>query len=113
MPANSPTLSYRANPINRCFFCKSNLYRTLSGLADGAIASGTNCDDLADFRPGLAAAANHNVCHPYVEAGMTKIRCSCPCSVRSSSTNWPNCPHRLACPAASKLDFQSMRAICS
>ena len=63
---------YRANPINRCFFCKSNLYRTLSDLADGAIASGTNCDDLADFRPGLAAAANHNVCHPYVEAGMTK-----------------------------------------
>ncbi len=64
--------NYRANPINRCFFCKSNLYRTLSSLADGDIASGTNCDDLSDYRPGLEAAANHDVCHPYVEAGMTK-----------------------------------------
>lgn len=63
---------YRANPVNRCFFCKSNLYRTLSQMSDGAVLSGTNCDDLGDYRPGLEAARNHNVRHPYVEAGIDK-----------------------------------------
>jgi uncharacterized protein len=63
---------YRANPINRCFFCKSNLYRTLSAMSDGTVLSGTNCDDLGDYRPGLEAARIHNVRHPYVEAGIDK-----------------------------------------
>lgn len=63
---------YRANPLNRCFFCKSNLYRTLSAMSEGIVVSGTNCDDLTDFRPGLEAARLHNVHHPYVDAGMTK-----------------------------------------
>jgi pyridinium-3,5-biscarboxylic acid mononucleotide sulfurtransferase len=63
---------YRANPINRCFFCKSNLYRTLSAMSEGTVLSGTNCDDLGDYRPGLEAARNHNVRHPYVEAGIDK-----------------------------------------
>ncbi len=63
---------YRANPINRCFFCKSNLYKTVHQFADGVIMSGTNCDDLEDFRPGLDAAAKNSVRHPYVEAGMAK-----------------------------------------
>ncbi|MFY0613665.1 MAG: adenine nucleotide alpha hydrolase [Hyphomicrobiaceae bacterium] len=64
--------AYRANPINRCFYCKSNLYRTLGDLSDGFVLSGTNCDDLGDYRPGLEAARNHNVRHPYVEAGFAK-----------------------------------------
>ncbi len=63
---------YRANPVNRCFFCKSNLYRTLNTLSDGIVLSGTNTDDLGDYRPGLEAARNHNVRHPYVEAGINK-----------------------------------------
>jgi len=63
---------YRANPVDRCFFCKSHLYETLSGLCKGLVLSGTNCDDLGDYRPGLKAAANNAVRHPYVEAGMTK-----------------------------------------
>lgn len=63
---------YRANPINRCFFCKSNLYRTLSAMSDSTVLSGTNCDDLGDYRPGLEAARVHNVRHPYVEAGIDK-----------------------------------------
>ncbi len=63
---------YRANPVNRCFFCKSNLYETLNELAEGIVMSGTNRDDLGDYRPGLQAAANNGVRHPYVEAGMTK-----------------------------------------
>lgn len=63
---------YRANPVDRCFFCKSHLYGTLGRLADGTVLSGTNTDDLGDYRPGLKAAADHNVRHPYVEAGLAK-----------------------------------------
>lgn len=63
---------YRANPVNRCYFCKRNLYSTIAGLADGPVASGTNCDDLQDFRPGLTAASDYGVVHPYVDAGLGK-----------------------------------------
>lgn len=64
--------SYRANPVNRCYFCKSNLYDRIGGLSSGVIASGTNVDDLGDFRPGLKAAAERNVVHPFVEARISK-----------------------------------------
>jgi uncharacterized protein len=66
---------YRANPANRCFFCKTNLYGAIAARAgDGAgvIVSGTNTDDLADWRPGLEAAAAHGVRHPFVEAAIAK-----------------------------------------
>ncbi len=63
---------YRANPVNRCYFCKRNLYNAIAGLTEGSIASGTNCDDLKDFRPGLSAAKERGVLHPYVEAGLGK-----------------------------------------
>jgi len=63
---------YRANPLDRCYFCKTNLYARIRGLTDDAIASGTNTDDLADFRPGLRAAAERGVVHPYVDAGIDK-----------------------------------------
>lgn len=64
---------YRANPVNRCYFCKSNLYMTLGSLAEGVVLSGTNTDDLSDYRPGLEAARENGVRHPYVEAGFAKI----------------------------------------
>jgi uncharacterized protein len=63
---------YLANPANRCFFCKTNLYSAIAARAPGTICSGTNLDDLGDWRPGLAAAAEHGVRHPYVEAGIDK-----------------------------------------
>jgi len=63
--------SYRANPVNRCYFCKTSLYGALSGLGDH-VAAGTNLDDLSDFRPGLTAAQEHGVLHPFVDAQMTK-----------------------------------------
>ena len=63
---------YRENPVNRCYFCKRNLYGTIASLTKGAIASGTNCDDLGDFRPGLIAAKEREVVHPYVESGLGK-----------------------------------------
>jgi uncharacterized protein len=64
--------SYIANPHNRCFYCKTNLYATMAGLFDCVLVSGTNTDDLGDYRPGLEAAARHGVRHPFVEAGMDK-----------------------------------------
>lgn len=65
---------YRRNPVNRCFYCKTSLYRTVTAAvgAGVVVASGTNTDDLGDYRPGLAAARDHGVVHPYVEAGMDK-----------------------------------------
>ena len=64
--------AYRANPANRCFFCKSNLYGAMAAAMPGTLASGTNLDDLGDWRPGLKAAEDHGVRHPFVEARMTK-----------------------------------------
>lgn len=64
--------AYRANPVNRCFFCKTNLYGAVAARTAHRILSGTNTDDLGDYRPGLDAARNHAVRHPYVEAGIDK-----------------------------------------
>ena len=63
---------YRNNPVNRCFYCKSHLYERIAAVTGLRIASGTNVDDLGDYRPGLEAARQHNVVHPYVEAGLHK-----------------------------------------
>lgn len=64
--------AYQNNPVDRCYFCKQSLYTRIRSLVDGPIASGTNIDDLGDFRPGLKAAAENNVVHPFVEAGINK-----------------------------------------
>jgi pyridinium-3,5-biscarboxylic acid mononucleotide sulfurtransferase len=63
---------YRANPIDRCYYCKSNLYARIRERTADPIASGTNCDDLGDYRPGLRAADEVGVLHPYVAAGLAK-----------------------------------------
>lgn len=63
---------YRANPHNRCYFCKTNLYATMADVFEGTIASGANTDDLSDYRPGLKAAAEHSVVHPFIEADISK-----------------------------------------
>jgi pyridinium-3,5-biscarboxylic acid mononucleotide sulfurtransferase len=65
--------NYVSNPVNRCFFCKGNLYDEVARSTDRQILSGTNCDDLGEYRPGLIAAKRHSVLHPYVEVGMAKI----------------------------------------
>ncbi len=64
--------TYRANPVNRCFYCKINLYAGIAARTSQVIVSGTNRDDLNDFRPGLEAAREHAVRHPFVEAGIDK-----------------------------------------
>jgi uncharacterized protein len=63
---------YRANPVNRCYFCKANLYGLLAAIPGGVVLSGANRDDLTDYRPGLEAAAENAVRHPYIEAGFAK-----------------------------------------
>jgi len=69
---------YLANPTERCYFCKSNLYDAISALLDdtpgssGFILSGANTDDLGEYRPGLDAAAERGVRHPFVDAGIGK-----------------------------------------
>ena len=64
--------NYRANPVNRCFFCKINLYGAIRRRTDAQMLSGTNLDDLGEYRPGLDAAREHGVRHPFVEAGIDK-----------------------------------------
>jgi pyridinium-3,5-biscarboxylic acid mononucleotide sulfurtransferase len=64
--------NYLANPVDRCFFCKTNLYGCIARLTDAQILSGANLDDLKDYRPGLKAAERHSVRHPYVEARIDK-----------------------------------------
>ncbi|MCP4202064.1 MAG: adenine nucleotide alpha hydrolase [bacterium] len=63
---------YVGNPTDRCYFCKSHLYSAIAKRTSAVLVSGTNLDDLDDYRPGLAAAAAHQVRHPYVEAGIAK-----------------------------------------
>ena len=65
--------NYLKNPVNRCYFCKNNLYDRISVVAERrVILSGANLDDLGDYRPGLTAAKEHQVRHPYIEAGIGK-----------------------------------------
>jgi len=63
---------YRENPLDRCYFCKTNLYAGIASSTSLPILSGTNLDDLDDFRPGLNAAREFDVRHPFVEAGIIK-----------------------------------------
>ena len=68
--------NYLANPVNRCYFCKSNLYDSLNQIGAvhqrGTVLSGANLDDLGEYRPGLEAAAERGVRHPWIEAGFAK-----------------------------------------
>lgn len=82
---------YAENPMNRCYFCKSELFTRMDQLAKdrgfAAIAYGENADDPAHLRPGSVAAAEFSVIAPLKEAGLTKA------DVRELS-------HRLGLPTA-------------
>ena len=68
--------SYAANPANRCYFCKSELYGKLEQIARERgipyIVDGYNRDDEGDWRPGRAAAREHGVRSPLFDAGLRK-----------------------------------------
>jgi uncharacterized protein len=67
---------YRANPANRCYYCKNELYSRLTALARergiAAVADGSNADDRGDYRPGRQAAREFGVISPLDEVGLTK-----------------------------------------
>jgi pyridinium-3,5-biscarboxylic acid mononucleotide sulfurtransferase len=68
--------NYTANPSNRCYFCKTELYSKLAPLASARglrfVLDGSTTDDLGDFRPGREAARERGVRSPLVEVGMSK-----------------------------------------
>lgn len=67
---------YRANPANRCYYCKDELYSRLTTLATerglAVVVDGNNADDRGDYRPGRQAAREHGVRSPLDEADLTK-----------------------------------------
>jgi uncharacterized protein len=66
---------YRANPANRCYFCKRELYTHLSRIAaerDATVVDGNNADDRGDYRPGRQAAREFGVRSPLDEVDLTK-----------------------------------------
>ncbi|WP_066629431.1 ATP-dependent sacrificial sulfur transferase LarE [Labilibacter marinus] len=69
-------INYSSNPVNRCYYCKSNLYnaiqKLLSKYPDFEIINGNNYDDTGDYRPGMKAANEFSVRSPLLECKITK-----------------------------------------
>ena len=69
-------LKFRENPPDRCYFCKSELFGKLGEIAEREkipwIADGSITDDIGDFRPGMKAKKEKNVCSPLLDAGLCK-----------------------------------------
>lgn len=67
---------YNQNPVNRCFFCKEHLFHDLTEICEKYpgyhVLSGTNFDDLGDYRPGIDAAKQYQVLSPMVDCQVTK-----------------------------------------
>lgn len=75
--------NYQRNDLRRCYFCKSHLFENLSQrFPEVVILTGTNFDDLGDYRPGLQAANEHQIRAPLAELGYTKN------SVRLLAEHW-------------------------
>ncbi|MDB9340193.1 ATP-dependent sacrificial sulfur transferase LarE [Nodularia spumigena] len=70
--------NYTSNPVNRCYFCKSELHDTLKPLALQLgypyVVDGVNADDLHDYRPGIQAAQERGARSPLAEIGVTKAQ---------------------------------------
>lgn len=68
--------NYQANPTNRCYHCKTELYGKLSSIAENQqikfVLDGANTDDVGDYRPGRTAATEKNVRSPLIEVGLSK-----------------------------------------
>jgi len=77
---------YLRNSPDRCFYCKTELYTQLEGLAEKlgvqVIANGANLDDRGDYRPGMIAANEHDVRSPLVECQLSKVE------VRQLAAHW-------------------------
>lgn len=68
--------NYAANPSDRCYYCKTELWGRLTAVAEAhglaQVLDGSNADDVSDHRPGMRAAGEHAVRAPLLEAGLTK-----------------------------------------
>ncbi|MFC1461346.1 ATP-dependent sacrificial sulfur transferase LarE [Verrucomicrobiota bacterium] len=68
--------SFTENPPDRCYHCKTELFKTLRDIAKAEgfehVADGSTADDISDFRPGRRAAAEQHVCSPLLEVGLGK-----------------------------------------
>ncbi|UCG28192.1 MAG: ATP-dependent sacrificial sulfur transferase LarE [Bacteroidales bacterium] len=69
-------ITFNNNPVNRCYYCKSELFQKISELAKkdgfGNMVDGSNYDDRSDYRPGMKALKEKKVRSPLMEAGLTK-----------------------------------------
>ena len=78
--------NYTANPTNRCYFCKTELYSRLEHWLPsqnwGQVVNGANADDVGDHRPGMLAAREHAIRSPLLEVGLTKAE------VRELAREW-------------------------
>jgi uncharacterized protein len=78
--------NYSRNAADRCYHCKTALYSQLEPIASrlriDVIANGANADDVGDYRPGLVAAAEHQVRSPLLECGLNKA------DVRTLAASW-------------------------
>jgi uncharacterized protein len=88
---------YAANPVNRCYFCKTTLWETLVPIARetgfATIVDGTNADDASEYRPGAQAGVEHGVASPLALVGLTKAEIRELSRVRDLSTwSQPSAP---------------------
>jgi uncharacterized protein len=78
--------NYTRNAADRCYHCKTELYLRLEGLSEKLgvrhIANGANADDVGDYRPGMQAAAEHEIVSPLAECGLGKE------DVRALAAHW-------------------------
>ena len=107
----------RSNPVNRCYLCKRNLFRTLMAFAKEkgveVLAEGTNEDDLHVYRPGIQAVRELGIRSPLAEAGLTKEevrRLAAACGISAASRpSTPCMATRLRYGA--RLDYEILKKI--
>ncbi len=107
----------RSNPVNRCYLCKRNLFRTLMAFAKEkgveVLAEGTNEDDLHVYRPGIQAVRELGIRSPLAEAGLTKEevrRLAAACGISAASRpSTPCMATRL--PYGARLDYEILKKI--
>lgn len=107
----------RSNPVNRCYLCKRNLFRTLMAFAKEkgveVLAEGTNEDDLHVYRPGIQAVRELGIRSPLAETGLTKEevrRLAAACGISAASRpSTPCMATRL--PYGARLDYEILKKI--